>query len=104
MEDGFIKDELAVIDAIQQSLAVNKFEAKTAIFTIFSSRIASKEITAPDVKDNKLTQLITANAGDYFPVNIDEYIITHKTLEQIGAGKEKQLRVLVRYVLLQYRI
>ncbi len=95
VEDGFIKDELAVIDAIQQSLTVNKFEAKTAIFTIFSSRIASKEITAPDVKDNKLTQLITANAGDYFPVNIDEYIITHKTLEQIGAGKEKQLRVLV---------
>ena len=35
VEDGFIKDELAVIDAIQQSLAVNKFEAKTSNPTSF---------------------------------------------------------------------
>lgn len=95
VEDGFIKDQLAVIDAIQQCMTANKFTAKTAVFTIFSSRIASKEITAPDIKDKKLTQLISANASEYFPVNIEDYIITHKTLEQVGEGKEKQLRVLV---------
>lgn len=95
VEDGFIKDELAVIDAIQESISLNKFEAKTAVFTIFSSRIASKEIVAPDVNDKKLAQIITANASEYFPVNIEEYIITHKTLEQVTEEKQKSLRVLV---------
>jgi type IV pilus assembly protein PilM len=95
VEDGFIRDEEAVIDAIKTSIELNKFEAKTAIFAIFSSRIASKEITVPDVKDAKLTQIIEANASEYFPVNVDEYVISHKTLEQYTEEKKKMQRVLV---------
>lgn len=95
VEDGFIKDEQAVIDAIKTSIELNKFEAKTAIFAIFSSRIASKEISVPDVKDQKLTQIIEANASEYFPVNIEEYVISHKTLEQYTEEKKKMQRVLV---------
>ena len=95
VEDGFIKDEKGIVDAISASIKINKFEAKTAIFTIFSSRIASKEIVAPDVKDKKLTQIITANASEYFPVNIEDYIITHTTLEKVEEENAKQLRVLV---------
>lgn len=95
VEDGFVKDEDAIVEAIKTSLEINKFEAKTAVFSIFSSRIASKEIFTPDVNDKKLGQIIESNAKEYFPVNIDEYIISHKALEHVTVEKEKQLRVLV---------
>jgi type IV pilus assembly protein PilM len=96
VEDGFIKNEQAVADAIGASLKANRFEARTAVFELFSSRIASKEVMLPDMKEKKLTDMIAANASDYFPVNIDEYIVTHKSLETIvGEDKSKQQRVLV---------
>ncbi len=97
VEDGFIKDEEAVVAAIDASLKANKFEARTAVFELFSSRIASKEVMVPDLKPKKLTQLIEANATDYFPVNISDYIVTHKSLETVTSeeDKTKQQRVLV---------
>jgi type IV pilus assembly protein PilM len=50
----------------------------------------------PDMKDKKLTDMIAANASDYFPVNVEEYIVTHKSLETVvGEDKSKQQRVLV---------
>ena len=42
VDDGFIKDESEVISAIAEALKEHKFQAKTVIFSIFSSRIASK--------------------------------------------------------------
>lgn len=95
VEDGFIKDEQAIIEVISNSIKMNKFEAKTAVFTIFSSRIASKEVMLPDVKEKKMAQLVAANASEYFPVNMDEYIISYKTQEVIQVEKDKQQRVLV---------
>ncbi len=95
VEDGFIKDEQAIVEAISNSIKMNKFEAKTAVFTIFSSRIASKEVMLPDVKEKKMAQLVAANASEYFPVNMDEYIVSYKTQETITVEKDKQQRVLV---------
>ncbi|MDY5576367.1 MAG: pilus assembly protein PilM [Lachnospiraceae bacterium] len=95
VEDGFIKDEQSVVDVIRTSMEINKFEAKTAVFSIFSSRIASREVMLPDIKEKKMSQVIAANASEYFPVNIEEYIISHKSLETVVEDKQKQQRVLV---------
>ena len=60
-----------------------------------SSRIAKREIEIPFVKDNKIKDLITANASDYFPVDLSQYQLVHEVLDRYGEGDSKKIKVSV---------
>lgn len=95
VEDGFLKDVSAVSTSIKMALSDNLLTTKDVIFTVLSTKIASKEAVLPNVKSKKLDELIRVNAAEYFPVNnIEDYSLTHSVLETITEGKEKSLRVL----------
>lgn len=94
-DDGLITDTHAVAKALEENLALNGMTAKQVVFSVFSSRIATKEIRTPVLKEKKLAELIEANATEYFPIDIENYIITHKVIEEDTAGEDKQLRVLL---------
>lgn len=94
VEDGFIKNVESISEVIKKVLTENKITTKTTIFSVFSSKIATKEVIVPEVTEKKLEQLIEINASEYFPVNIDDFAITHKVLEKINTLEEtKELRV-----------
>lgn len=92
-EDGFIKDKDALAMAIKDQLATNGITNKNAIFVLTSTKIVNREVMIPQVKENKIKGIINANASEYFPVNIEDYVVSHSTLETVAA--EKQMRVLV---------
>lgn len=95
VEDGFLKDVGAVSAAIKSAMSSDALTCKDVIFTVLSTKIATKEAVLPNVKSKKLDELIRANAAEYFPVNnIEDYSLTHSVLETITEGKEKNLRVL----------
>lgn len=92
-EDGFIKDKDALAAAIKDQLATNGISNKNAIFILTSTKIVNREVMIPQVKESKIKGIINANATEYFPVNIEDYVVSHSVLETVQA--EKQMRVLV---------
>ena len=93
-DDGKILDMNKIATVINSEIARQSITAKEITFVINSSKIAVKEVYTPVLKTQKLKDMIKANAGDYFPVNLDDYIITEKVVAQVTSEAGlKQLRV-----------
>ena len=94
-EDGFIRDKERIAEAIKSQLAANGITNKNAIFVLTSTKIVNREVLVPFVKENKIKGIINANSSEYFPVNIEDYTISHSVLETVtDEENNKQLRVL----------
>jgi type IV pilus assembly protein PilM len=70
--------------------------ATDVIFSVSSSKIATKEVTTPIMKEKQLVDMIEANANEYFPIYLEDYILAHNILDKGNPKKGfKQMRVLV---------
>lgn len=96
--DGVINDVNTLAKAIKLKLDENRFMANEAVFTISSGKLATKDVLIPNVKANKIDKIIQANASEYFPVNIEEYIIQHTLLEKVQEEGQQKLKVMVAAV------
>lgn len=94
-EDGIIKEPDMIATAIRDQLNARGITNKNAIFVLSSTKIVNREVVIPYVKENKIKGIINTNAQEYFPVNIEDYVISHSLLETvIDEENNKQLRVL----------
>lgn len=94
-EDGFIRDKERIAEVIKSQLAANGITNKNAIFVLTSTKIVNREVLVPFVKENKIKGIINANSSEYFPVNIEDYTVSHSVLETVtDEENNKQLRVL----------
>ncbi len=94
-EDGQITDYQTIAGAIAEKLAAKNITTKDVIFSVFSTKIAIKEINTPVLNEKKLADLIAANATEYYPVSVEDYILAHSILETVQNEGEKQMRVLL---------
>lgn len=96
VNDGEIFMSEQLVEAMKNALQINKIRTKQIVFSMNSTKIASREIVIPFVKDNKIAELIRANASDYFPVDLEQYELGHTVLGVLENDKGmKQLKVLV---------
>lgn len=94
-EDGVIRDKERIAEAIKGQLNANGISNKNAIFVLTSTKIVNREVVVPFVKENKIKGIINANSSEYFPVNIEDYVVSHSVLETVtDEENNKQLRVL----------
>lgn len=94
-EDGVIRDKERIAEAIKSQLSANGITNKNAIFVLTSTKIINREVLVPFVKENKIKGIINANSSEYFPVNIEDYVVSHSVLETVtDEENNKQLRVL----------
>ena len=94
-EDGVIRDKERIEEAIKSQLSANGITNKNAIFVLTSTKIVNREVLVPFVKENKIKGIINANSSEYFPVNIEDYVVSHSVLETVtDEENNKQLRVL----------
>ncbi|MBQ9983736.1 MAG: pilus assembly protein PilM [Lachnospiraceae bacterium] len=95
-EDGNIKDSEKIASAIREQLEMNGITNKNAIFILTSTKVVNREVLIPEVKENKVKGIVSANASEYFPVNIEDYVVSHSILEHVvGEDKTKQLKLMV---------
>ena len=85
-----VTDELVAL--ITDALMANTMKTKQVVFSITSSKIASREVILPNVKENKVATVVRANASDYFPVDISRYEIAYASLGMVGEEKETMQR------------
>ncbi|MDE7130576.1 MAG: pilus assembly protein PilM [Lachnospiraceae bacterium] len=96
INDGVLTVSPEYVDALKSALAESKMKAKQVVFTITSGRIASREVTIPFVKENRIADVVSANASDYFPVDLSQYQLAYNILGTVGEEKTaKQYKLLV---------
>ncbi|MDD6404663.1 MAG: type IV pilus assembly protein PilM [Clostridiales bacterium] len=94
-DDGVIRDKERIAEAIKSQLSANGITNKNAIFVLTSTKIVNREVMVPFVKENKIKGIINANSSEYFPVNIEDYVVSHSVLETVtDEENNKKLRVL----------
>ena len=80
---------------LREQMKDNGVKEKEVVFSIASSKIASREVTVPYVPEKNLDNLINATAQDYFPVNMDEYTLAYNVLETVKEKDKKSLKLLL---------
>ena len=91
IQDGMLQPDEEYVKSITSLLAAHAIKAKKVIFSVSSSRIASREVTIPYVKVSKVGEVISAKADEYFPVDLDNYKVTWVLMgvEQDAKGNKK---------------
>ena len=94
-EDGILKEPEKIAEAITQQLMARGINNKNAIFVLSSTKIVNREVMIPFVPEKKIRGIINSNSSEYFPVNIEDYVVSHSVLETVtDEENNKQLRVL----------
>ena len=75
--DGMISDVVEVARRIKTACQEKGIHTKDVIFTVASSKIASRETTIPVVNKTKISQLVMSQVSDLFPVDSDSYIFSY---------------------------
>lgn len=92
LNDGELNVTGDLVAIINDALMARRMKTKQVVFTITSSKIASREVVLPNVKENKVETIVRANASDYFPVDISRYEISYTLLGMVGEEKDKMQR------------
>ena len=90
--DGMLQPTQEYADHLVNALGTNGIRTKRVIFTISSTRVASREVQIPNVKASKIETLVKTNANDYFPVDLTQYEIGHYLAG--GLTEDGKLRVM----------
>lgn len=85
VDDGLITDVESVAKAISEAINETKKKKAKLYFTVYSRKIAAKEIDIPYMKKiDVIGDMINANLDDYFPMgNLDDYITRYTILNTI---------------------
>ena len=93
-DDGMIMDANSLAYAIKEGLAGEGFSSKKIVFTLNSKRIANKEAIIPFCKPNKIKDIVTINASEYFPIgNLENYTINYSVIEIVQNESVKNYRL-----------
>lgn len=99
ISDGALMVSPEYVENLRSALSANHVKGKQVVFTITSSKIASREVTILYVKENRIADVVNANATDYFPVDLSQYQLAYTILGTIGETKgAQQYKLLVMAV------
>ena len=82
----------ALRSSIVQALNDHKVRNKNTIFTVQSTSIIRRDLDIPHVKQNEMESMIRFEIEQYLPIDLNEYIIEYKVLEE---KQDNKLRILI---------
>lgn len=92
VEDGLIKDMDAFGEELKSRLKAAKMKSDKVVFSINSSKIANREIVMPSVREKRIMDIIRTGASDYFPIDVNDYILSYQILEKNSPAETKGLK------------
>ena len=95
VDDGYIRDKEEFAAALVDALQKYGIKEREVVFTLASSKIVTREIAIPPVKENKVASIINVQIKDYFPMDVSDYVISHSKMGET----EKDGKKLVKYML-----
>jgi type IV pilus assembly protein PilM len=95
LNDGKVTVNDVFVSQLSNELRTHMISTKKVVFVMNSTRVANRVIQIPFVKENRVADLLNANASDYFPVDMNQYDLVHETMGTIEDGGEKKLELSV---------
>ena len=89
VEDGFIKDMNVFGEELKSRLKSAKIKSDRVVFTINSSKIANREIVMPPVNEKRIMDIIKTGASEYFPIDMNEYILSYQIIEKSTVASKR---------------
>lgn len=89
--DGQVISEVTLGDKLMGELSNRDIKANEVFFSVASSKVATREVTMPSVKDDQIKSIVETNASDYLPIDTSRYAIDAILLERT----DDECRVLV---------
>ena len=95
---GVIRDGVVARNELFSSLfktecAKYGIKTKKAVFVVSSSRLASRDVKVPLVKEKRLTEVVNASATDFFPVDMNQYHLVYKVLGKENTPEDKNYKL-----------
>lgn len=95
VEDGYVRDRDRFVRALKEELAKRQIAERDVIFTLGSTKIITRDIIIPMVKDKQLPGVVDAQAKETFPMDITTYSIAYKKMGEVMVNNVKSLRLLL---------
>ncbi len=80
LKDGIVDADDEFVNTFLRMLTVKRIKPRKAVFTISSSKIATREARIPYCNEKKIKDLVRANLGDYFPIDGSQYMFSHSVI------------------------
>lgn len=93
VEDGYVRDKDKLVKVLKDKLSDMGIKNKNVVFTIDSNKILSREVTIPLVAENKMLEVVTAQANDYFPMDVSNYVVSYNLLSKDTEAKKAKVIV-----------
>jgi type IV pilus assembly protein PilN len=91
-KDGVLSVTPAYVETLRQCLSEKGIRTKRVVFTINSTKIAGREVLIPYVKENRIADVVRANAEEYFPVDLSKYQLAYSVLGEYRDPKTGTLQ------------
>lgn len=96
VQDGIIIDNATFAGSLTRNLQANNCsDAKELIFTILSSKVATREVQMPLMSDIKIEAIVESNKSEYFPMELERYVVLFRVMSRVKKGAEKGCNVMV---------
>lgn len=90
-----LADVLPLKERLDAGLEEHKIKTRKAVFVLASSRIASRDVVIPHVKENRIRTLLYANSAEYFPVDLEKYQLSYRLLDEVEEEGEQKYKLMV---------
>lgn len=95
VEDGYIRDKDSFANALKDELRRHNIREKEVVFTLSSSKVVTREVLIPFVKENKIRGIIDAQMRDYFPMDVSSYTVSYSKMDVETIDGKKQIKLLL---------
>ena len=90
-----LADVLPFKERLDAGLEEHKIKTRKAVFVLASSRIASRDVVIPHVKEHRIRTLLYANSAEYFPVDLEKYQLSYRLLDEVEEEGEQKYKLMV---------
>ncbi len=95
INDGQVTDLNKIKNKINEELSRIKVSSKKVIFTLESTTIITREVVLPYAKDEELKRILSFEIDQYFPTDLEEYVVQSRRLEDLEEDGVKKSKILV---------
>lgn len=95
MDDGKIINIDGLVSFIKESLKKSQIRGKDLVLSITGTGIITREVQLPKSTDEELEKILEFEAQQYFPVELENYVLDFKVLEEIDNEEGIFYRVLL---------
>ncbi|HEY9061239.1 MAG TPA: type IV pilus assembly protein PilM [Pseudobacteroides sp.] len=95
INDGKITDIEAVASTIKEIIKRNRIKAGKLIMNISGTGVITREVQLPKSTDEEIDNILKYDAQQYFPVDLDNYVMDFRVLDESSANSDNMCRVLL---------